>query len=360
MAYQTNSVNIKELEEKLQSKQALLEITNSIHAAQNIKQILVDLKDGVLNLFNANSVTIYVVDRLRNEIYSMFLSGTQVKEIRVPISNKSISGYVANTGSIVNIADAYDSEELGKISQEICFDSSWDKKTGFRTKQILAAPIFYQKTLMGVIQILNKKIGTGKFTDSEVEFISEIAEVLGLAFFNQERFAKRRKTRFDYLINHSLLKEEEFESALEEAREVRETVENFLMKKYGITREDMGHSLSEFFKCRFVPFSDKIPIPTDLLVNLKTDFLRRELWVPLEKKDGIISILIDDPNNIIKRDIIENLLKTKSVRYDVSLPEDIIKFINYFFQTPYDEGSLSDILDILPFSEVVIDYIMNE
>jgi type II secretory ATPase GspE/PulE/Tfp pilus assembly ATPase PilB-like protein len=351
MAYQTNSVNIKELEEKLQSKQALLEITNSIHAAQNIKQILVDLKDGVLNLFNANSVTIYVVDRLRNEIYSMFLSGTQVKEIRVPISNKSISGYVANTGSIVNIADAYDSEELGKISQEICFDSSWDKKTGFRTKQILAAPIFYQKTLMGVIQILNKKIGTGKFTDSEVEFISEIAEVLGLAFFNQERFAKRRKTRFDYLINHSLLKEEEFESALEEAREARETVENFLMKKYGITREDMGRSFSEFFKCRFVPFSDKIPIPTDLLVNLKTDFLRREVWVPLEKKDGIINILLDDPNNIIKRDMIENLLKTKAVRYDVSLPEDIIKFINYFFQTPYDEGSLSDILDKLDAEE---------
>ena len=41
----------------------LLDITNRIHAAQNIKQILVDLKDGILNLFNANSITIYVVDQ---------------------------------------------------------------------------------------------------------------------------------------------------------------------------------------------------------------------------------------------------------------------------------------------------------
>ena len=98
---------VTELEEKLQLRKALLDITNRIHAAQNIKQILVDLKDGILNLFNAHSITIYVVDRPRNEIYSMFLSGAQVKEIRVPINNKSIAGYVANTGMVINITDAY-------------------------------------------------------------------------------------------------------------------------------------------------------------------------------------------------------------------------------------------------------------
>ncbi len=346
MAYQVDNRNIRELEEKLESKQALLDITNRIHAAQNIKQILVDLRDGILNLFNANSLTIYVVDRARNEIYSMFLSGTQVKEIRVPINNRSIAGYVANTGRVVNIADAYDSQELLRIDKELTFDSSWDKKTGFRTKQILAAPIFYQKTLMGVIQILNKKIGLGKFSDDEVGFIHEISEVLGLAFFNQERFARRRKTRFDYLVNHDLLKEEDLESAWEEAREAKETIENYLMKKYRISREDIGKSLSEFFKCRFVPFSDKVPIPTDVLFNLKPEFLRRELWVPLERKDNKIVILIDDPNNIIKRDTIENLLRTKAVSYDVSLPDDILKYINYFFQTG-DDSSLHDILEKL-------------
>ena len=97
-----------ELEEKLQLRKALVDITNRIHAAQNIKQILVDLKDGILNLFSAHSITIYVVDRSRNEIYSLLLIGAQVKEIRVPINNRSIAGYVANAGQIVNIADAYD------------------------------------------------------------------------------------------------------------------------------------------------------------------------------------------------------------------------------------------------------------
>ncbi len=344
MALQPQDNNVRELEEKLQTRQALLDITNRIHAAQNIKQILVDLRDGILNLFNAHSITIYVVDRARREIYSMFLSGTEVKEIRVPISNKSISGYVANTGKAVNISDVYDETELQKIDKELCFDSSWDKKTGFRTRQILGAPIFYGKNLMGVIQILNKKIGTGKFSEDEVSFVKEISNVLGIAFFNQERLTKRRKTRFDYLISHDLLREDDVENGWDEAREARETIEGFLMKKYKISREDMGRSFEEFFKCRFVPFADKIPIPGDLLVNLKVDFLRRELWVPLEKKDGIITIIIDDPNNILKKDMIENLLKTKLVRYEVSLADDILKFISYFYQSAEDETTLSDIL----------------
>ena len=342
---------VTELEEKLQLRKALLDITNRIHAAQNIKQILVDLKDGILNLFNAHSITIYVVDRPRNEIYSMFLIGTQVKEIRVPINNKSIAGYVANTGNVINITDAYDIEELKKIDKDLTFDLSWDKKTGFRTKQILTAPIFNNKTLMGVVQILNKKAGPGKFSEDERGFLQEISDVLGVAFFNQERYVRRRKTRFDHLISRDLLKEEELESAWEESREAKESIENFLMRKHKISREEIGQSFEEFFHCKFIPFTDRIPIPGDLLINLKRDYLRRELWVPLEKTDGIIRIIVDDPNNILKRDMIENLLKTKSVRYDVSLPDDIIKFINHFYQSPEDESSITEILDKLDAEE---------
>ena len=343
--------SISELEEKLQVRKALVDITNRIHAAPNIKQILVDLKDGILNLFNAHSITIYVVDLPRNEIYSMLLVGAQVKEIRVPINNRSIAGYVANTGKTVNIADAYDAAELKLIDKELTFDVSWDKKSGFRTKQILAAPIFHNKTFMGVLQILNKKGGTGKFSEDEWGFVQEIADVLGVAFFNQERYARRRKTRFDYLISHDLLKEEALDSAWEESREAKETIEDFLMKKHKISREDIGRSFEEFFRCKFIPFSDRYTIPGDLLVNLKKEYLRRELWVPLEKKDGIIHIIVDDPNNILKRDMIENLLKTKAVRYDVSLPGDIIKYINNFYHSTEDESSITEILGRLDAEE---------
>ena len=333
------------MDEKLRLSKALQDITNRIHAAKNIKQILVDLKDGILNLFNAQSITIYVVDQQRDEIYSMFLAGgTQLKEIRVPISNKSIAGYVANTGNVVSISDAYNQNELKAIDPELSFDDSWDKKSGYKTKQILAAPIYQSDRLMGVIQILNKKVGEGKFSLEEKGLLHEIAEVLGIAFYNQQRFTRRRKTRYDHLISHDLLTEEELDSCSEESREQKETMESILMHKHKISKEDMGRAFEEFYQCRFIVYNDKTVIPGELVKNLKKDYLRRELWVPLEKIDGYIHVIVDDPNNILKRDAIEILLKTKQVKYDVALAEDIIKFINLFYHTPEDEHSFTELL----------------
>jgi len=339
----TKNHQISELEKKLLLRKNMQDITNQIHAAQNIKQILVDLKQSILNLFDAYSITIYVVDRLKNHIFSLLLAGTQTREIRVPINNKSIAGYVANSRRTINIADAYDTLELRRIDPELSFDLSWDKKTGFRTRQILCSPIFYNDTLSGVVQILNKK-GKGNFSEEEAGFLQEIAEVLGVAFYNQERYARRRKTRFDYLISRDLLKEEELDNAWEESRGQKEPMESFLMRKYEISKEDIGKSLEEFYRCKFIQFDDKFPIPGDLLKNLKREYLLRELWVPLSKIDGNIQVIVDDPNNILKRDMIESLLKTKAVKYDVAFPEDIIRYVNHFFQSPTDESSFAELL----------------
>ncbi|MDO9528568.1 MAG: GspE/PulE family protein [Syntrophales bacterium] len=337
---------IKELREKLSLHKGLQDIANRIHAAENIKQILVDLKDGILNILNAYSITIYVMDQVKNEIYSMFLTGTKLKEIRLSVNNKSIAGYVANTGNVVNIADAYDTEELKKIDEQLTFDDSWDKKTNYRTVQIMAAPIFYANTMMGVIQILNKK-GGGRFSTEEQVFLEKMADVLGIAFFNQKKIEIRRRNKFNYLINCELIQERDLESAWIEARKNRVNIEDLLMSKYKISREDIGKSLEDFYFCKFIQFNDKYPIPGDLLKNLRREYLSRELWVPLERVDGKVMVIVDDPDNILKRDTIENLLKTKSVEYNVATREDILRFINHFFQAHEDVTSISDILGML-------------
>ncbi len=344
MSFQFKTDSLTSMDEKLRVRKNLQDITNRIHAAQNIPQILVDLKEGILNLFNAGSITIYVIDKLHDEIYSMFLAGSQLKEIRVPISNQSIAGYVANTYNIVNISDAYNQAELKSMDFELTFDSSWDKKSGFRSKQILAVPIFYEDQLMGVIQILNRKNGDNKFSEDEVGLAMEIAEVLGVAFYNQRRYTRRRKTRFDFLVTRGLIKEEEMDAAWEEAREQKEPIELFLMRKHRISKDDIGHSFEEFYRCRFIDYNDKAVIPGDLIKNLKKEYLVRELWVPLETIDTFIHVIVDDPNNILKRDAIESLLKTKKIKYDVALPDDILKFINLFFHTTDGEHSFTELL----------------
>ncbi len=79
-------------------------------------------------------------------------------------------------------------------------------------------------------------------------------------------------------------------------------------------------------------FTGAYPVPEELLRNLKYEYLRRELWVPLHKADGRITVLLDDPNNILKRDMIENLLKTKAVDYRQAPPEEVLSFIDHFYR----------------------------
>ena len=70
--------------------------------------------------------------------------------------------------------------------------------------------------------------------------------------------------------------------------------------------------------------------------------MRRELWVPLEFRGNKIGVIVDNPADIIKRDMIENILKTKSVEYISATKEDIGKFIEYFYDVgEQDEDSCS-------------------
>ncbi|HOG16530.1 MAG TPA: GspE/PulE family protein [Syntrophales bacterium] len=78
------------------------------------------------------------------------------------------------------------------------------------------------------------------------------------------------------------------------------------------------------------------PVPAELLQNLKYEYLRRELWVPLKKENGRITVLLDDPKNILKRDMIESLLKTKAIDYRPASAEEILALIGHFFDLDED------------------------
>ncbi len=175
----------------------------------------------------------------------------------------------------------------------------------------------------------------------------EIAKILGIAIQNQQRLTKKRPTKFDYLIRQNVLAEPELEKAIIKAREEKTDVEQLLMKEFGVSREDVGAALSEFFKCRFVQFDDKMAIPGDILHNLKKAYLRSNLWVPLQEVDGQISVLMDDPNHLTKRDMVQTLLKSTRIEYCVGLTDDIQKYIEYFFGGPVDEGTMDDIMAAL-------------
>jgi len=106
--------NLQTLKSEVQYRTQLIEIGNKINAAANLDEILIDLKDEITTLFEADRITVYVVDGKKGELVSRFKSGLEISEIRIPIAISSISGYAAFKQKIVNIHNVYDDAELKK------------------------------------------------------------------------------------------------------------------------------------------------------------------------------------------------------------------------------------------------------
>ena len=328
---------INQEREKLAYYKALNHIANQIDSAKDINETLVDLKDQIPSLFNADLNTIYAVDGRKKEIYSRFKAGNFSKEIRVPINKKSIAGYTAHTAKLTNITNAYDRHELTMINKEISFDKSWDGESGYITKQILTVPIFYKKYVIGVFQLINKKNGN-KFTLKDQNSAVKMAKILGIAFL--------KHTRFDYLINNSIITDKELERAIAMARGQRTSIESIFIDKMGVKKEDVGRSLAEYYSCEYVPFDNNYPIPERLLAKLKRVYLKNNLWVPLAREDGKIKILIDNPQRLDKIDMVKSLIPAENYEFALGLKEDILQFLDYFYGTPQaqDDDSIDEIL----------------
>ncbi len=358
IAKQTGQTTSREssLEQQLRFQKRLNNITNKIHSAKDTNDIILNMQAEILSLFEADRITIYVVDGAKKQIVSRFKTGDEIAEIRVDINNSSISGYCAASGKVVNINNSYDDNELRRINPELNFNKSYDAQTGYRTTQVLAAPIIHNKFLLGVIQLINKKDGT-HFTLEDQSSVMEIAKVLGLAFFNNQKIIQKRKpTKYDFLIINNIITEKDMQTAMENARKLKKSVESVLMSDFNVSKDDIGKSLSAFYKTRFIAFDDKMVIPGQLLKGLKVNFLRNNVFVPVSQSGNKVAVAMENPDFLPARDTIKQMIQGKDFEFCVSLKDDIFQMIDLFFDVKRseileDSGSIEDLLGQLETNE---------
>ena len=302
------------------------DMAHTIHSAGTIDEILLELQQPIQQLFDSGLITIYAVDEIRNEIYSKIKSGTQINEIRVPISDKSISGCVALTKKPVNISDVYDSDELKNIHPELRFDSSWDKKTGLRTKSMLVYPLLQGDSLMGVLQLVNKR-SSDKYSAFDERNAKIVAQTLSLAFFNQQKINRQKRTKFGFLVESGIISQDELNDAIAKARKDRVDVENILLGELKLKRKDLGKSLELYYSTAYQGFNDSIVLPQSNFSGLNKNYLARNNWVPLQNDETSAVILTDDPSDKVRIQNIQMIFPKKKLELKVGLKIDIREFL---------------------------------
>ena len=319
--------NLQELQQKVAFAENVKRITDQIHAASDLDHILLDLRKEVLGIFDAEELTIYAFDPEKKEIFSKIPNIDNVEEIRIPISEQSLAGFCAKYLRPVSIADAYNIAELQGVHPSLVHDTSHDKLTGFRTKQVLTYPIVADnKYLMGVLQLLNKKSGL-RFTRKDEESVAEIAKALGIAFFNLRKVSKKAPTKFDLLVTNNRITQNELDNAIAESRKGLSDFESILIEKYKVPKLDIGKSLAQFHKCPYIEYSDRTLVDIELLKNLNVDYLKKNHWMPLKRDRTAIEILTDDPSDLDRVADIKRTFPGLNIRFAISLRRDIAQFL---------------------------------
>jgi len=149
--------------------QKLIEASKNINSTLDLDKLLGRILDAAIKSIDADRGTVYLVDEIKKELWSKVLQGENMVEIRLPVG-KGLAGYVAEKGEIINIPDAYNDSR---------FNPEVDKKTGYRTNNMLCMPMRNKdgKTI-GVFQLLNKKGGVfGKEDEQFIDALSSHASV---------------------------------------------------------------------------------------------------------------------------------------------------------------------------------------
>jgi len=175
----------------LRTIDALMQCSLLVNADLTTECVIRQIMDEAKTLLGAEVASVWLVDEATQELYSNVNSNGN--ELRIPIT-AGIAGHVATTGEVVIVEDAYNDAR---------FNSTMDKKTGFKTSNMICAPLKMKRgEILGVVQLINKvKVSSvssedrfgvmgrmegeaGSFTPDDIHFLQVFANQAAIAVSN--------------------------------------------------------------------------------------------------------------------------------------------------------------------------------
>lgn len=169
---------------KLHQTELLLSVTRKISGLKNLSDILWALIQMTTEELGAERGSLFLNDPITGELYTRIAQGELTREIRI-LNNTGIAGAVFQSGVSEIIHNAYEDDR---------FHKKVDEQTGFKTKNIICAPIKTARgETIGVIQILNKK--KGRFTKNELQLVEGITCQAAISLQNAQGIEEMERSR---------------------------------------------------------------------------------------------------------------------------------------------------------------------
>ena len=139
----------------------LIAIGNALSSSQDLNELLKLIVSKSREITCSDAGSVYLVDQSTDPAQLIFkvaqndsLGELFFHEYVLPLTKKSLAGYVALTGETLNIADAYNLPS----SLPYQLERSFDRDFNYHTRSVLVLPMQDQNgEIIGVLQLINRK-----------------------------------------------------------------------------------------------------------------------------------------------------------------------------------------------------------
>ncbi len=205
----------QKLAEELREFKDIVEQLNQIGLAltseHNLNRLLSMIVNEVRRFTRSDGGSLYIKEAeelsfevAQNDTLSRRHGEQPFNPFKIPINTKSIAGYVATTGNILNIAD------LGKVGDDVTFSLTtmreFDKNMNYQSVSMLAVPMRDHKDeIIGVIQLINALDADGNpkpFSLDMQRLVLSLTSQAAVAISNS-RFILQVKNLFESIVTYS-------------------------------------------------------------------------------------------------------------------------------------------------------------
>ncbi len=167
------------LSQQIESFYQVSKFVDSIDNLENLLELIMLEAEGAVQ---AEAACIALYDASDDRLHIKFASGDkrdEVKDLSLALG-QGILGEAAATNATV---------QVDSVEEDSRFDGSIDQKTQFATQSILATPIRRRDSLLGVLEVINKKNGL-KFNDDDIQLLEVVASQAAIAIENARLFER--------------------------------------------------------------------------------------------------------------------------------------------------------------------------
>ena len=326
----------------------LQQVSTRIHKTENLDHLMLDASQDICRLLNADRLTLYVVNADASAIVSRVKTGlNSTQELKLPVNARSIAGFVALTRQTLNIADVYDDAALAAIDPRLSFLKEVDRRSGYRTRQMLVAPIMDGDVLHGVLQVINNKADV-PFGQLEVDGVSQLSGSLAVAIQQRQRkpaSVAAQGSRYDDLVSAGLVTAAELQQCMHKAREEEKSVEHLLMADFHLRPSQIGPALARFFGAPYMGFEAGRIRSEPLHGRIKREFVLGHGWVPLEDSPEGLLVMCLDPEAVRGSRLLPQVfVQSSRFVYGVTTQTEFEETVAQLYGADVTGGSIDELL----------------